>query len=97
LLKLHGWEKPTLPGASTRRCTACGIEKSLTADNFQIVPSFAKGFFYYCNDCDIELSKQKSFRAPRIISTNGKSCGHKKAAKEAAEQQYIILAIDEFP
>ena len=36
-------------------------------------------------------------RAPRIISTNGKSCGHKKAAKEAAEQQYIILAIDEFP
>ena len=54
-------EKPTLPDASTRRCTACGIEKSLTADNFQIVPSFAKGFSYYCNYCDIESRKQKSF------------------------------------
>jgi hypothetical protein len=36
-------------------------------------------------------------RAPRIISTNGKSCGHKKAAKEAATQEYIISTIDEFP
>ena len=54
-------EKPTLPDASTRRCTACGIEKMLTADNFQTVLSFAKGFSYYCNDCDIESRKQKSF------------------------------------
>ena len=54
-------KKPTLPDASTRRCTACGIEKSLTADNFQSVPCFAKGFSYYCNDCDIESRKQKSF------------------------------------
>jgi hypothetical protein len=36
-------------------------------------------------------------RAPRIISTNGKSCGHKKAAREAAVQENIISTIDEFP
>ena len=36
-------------------------------------------------------------RAPRRISTNRKSCGHKNAAKEAAAQEYIISAIDEFP
>ena len=38
-----------------------------------------------------------NFRAPRRISTNRKSCGHKNAAKEAAAQEYIISAIDEFP
>jgi hypothetical protein len=53
--------KPNFPNVSTRRCTACGIEKSLTADNFLSVPYFAKGFSYYCNDCDIESRKQKSF------------------------------------
>ena len=39
----------------------------------------------------------KFLRAPRRISTNRKSCGHKNAAKEAAAQEYIISAIDEFP
>jgi hypothetical protein len=30
-------------------------------DNFQIAPSFANGFSFYCNDCDLELRKQKTF------------------------------------
>ena len=53
--------KPNLPHASSRRCPVCGIEKPLTVDNFQIAPSFANGFSFYCNDCDLELRKQKTF------------------------------------
>jgi hypothetical protein len=53
--------KPNFPNVSTRRCSLCGSVKPLTADNFQSAPSFAKGFSYYCNDCDIESRKQKSF------------------------------------
>jgi len=53
--------KPNLPNASSRRCLVCGIEKPLTADNFQIVPSFAHGFSFYCNDCDPESREQKTF------------------------------------
>ncbi len=53
--------KPNLPNASIRRCLVCGIEKPLTADNFQIVPFFANGFSFYCNDCDLESRKQKTF------------------------------------
>ena len=50
-----------LPNASSRRCPVCGIEKPLTVDNFQIVPSFQEGFSYYCNNCDPESRKQKPF------------------------------------
>jgi len=46
---------------SKRRCHVCGVEKALTVDHFQIVPSFAKGFSFYCNTCDIESRKRKSF------------------------------------
>ena len=53
--------KPNFPNVSTRRCSLCGSVKPLTADNFQILLFFAKGFSYYCNDCDIESRKQKSF------------------------------------
>ncbi len=53
--------KPNLPHASSRRCPVCGIEKQLTADNFQIVPSFVDGFSYICNNCDPESRKQKTF------------------------------------
>jgi len=49
-----------LPNATSRRCPVCGIEKPLTVDNFQIVPSFQKGFSYYCNNCDPESRKQKT-------------------------------------
>ena len=52
--------KPNLPNASSRRCSVCGIEKPLTADYFQIVPSFAKGFSFYCNDCGAESIKRKT-------------------------------------
>jgi len=47
--------------APSRRCLVCGIDKPLTADNFQIVPSFEEGFSYYCNNCDPESRKQKTF------------------------------------
>jgi len=50
-----------LPNATSRRCPVCGIEKPLTVDNFQIVLSFQKGFSYYCNNCDPESRKQKTF------------------------------------
>jgi hypothetical protein len=50
-----------LPNATSRKCPVCGIEKPLTVDNFQIVPSFQKGFSYYCNNCDPESRKQKTF------------------------------------
>jgi hypothetical protein len=50
--------KPHLPNASSRKCPVCGIEKPLTVDNFQIVPSFQKGFSYYCNNCDPESRKK---------------------------------------
>jgi hypothetical protein len=30
-------------------------------DYFQVVPSFAKGFSFYCNACDVESRKRKSF------------------------------------
>jgi hypothetical protein len=53
--------KPNSPNTSSRRCPVCGIEKPLTVDNFQIAPSFANGFSFYCNDCDLELRKQKTF------------------------------------
>jgi hypothetical protein len=45
----------------TRRCCICGVEKPLIVDHFQIVPSFAKGFSFYCNTCDVESGKRKSF------------------------------------
>ena len=53
--------KPNLPNATSRRCSVCGIEKPLTADYYQIVPSFAKGFSFYCNDCNTEASKENPF------------------------------------
>jgi predicted RNA-binding Zn-ribbon protein involved in translation (DUF1610 family) len=52
--------KPNLPNASSRRCLVCGIEKPLTADNFQIVPSIENGFTHYCNDCGAESIKRKT-------------------------------------
>jgi hypothetical protein len=30
-------------------------------DYFQVVPSFSKGFSHYCNACDVESRKRKSF------------------------------------
>ena len=53
--------KPTSPNAFIRRCALCGSVKLLTADNFQIVPCFAKGFSCYSNDCDDESRKRKFF------------------------------------
>jgi hypothetical protein len=53
--------KPNLPHASSRRCLVCGIEKPLTADNFQIVPSIENGFTHYCNDCGANSRKRKTF------------------------------------
>jgi predicted RNA-binding Zn-ribbon protein involved in translation (DUF1610 family) len=53
--------KPNLPNASSRRCLVCGIEKPLTADNFQIVLSIENGFTHYCNDCGAESIKRKTF------------------------------------
>ena len=52
--------KPNLPNASSRRCIVCGIEKPLTADNFQIVPSMEIGFTHYCNECGAESIKRKT-------------------------------------
>jgi len=51
---------PHLINAPSRRCLVCMIDKPLTADNFQIVPSFQEGFSYYCNNCDPESRKQKT-------------------------------------
>ena len=53
--------KPNLPNASSRRCLVCGIEKPLTADYYQIVPSIENGFTHYCNDCDAESRKPITF------------------------------------
>ena len=58
--------KPNLPNASSRRCLVCGIEKPLTADNFQIVPSIKNGFTHYCNDCGAESIKRKTFTREEI-------------------------------
>ena len=52
--------KPNLPNASSRRCLVCGIEKPLTADYFQIVPSIENRFTHYCNDCGAESIKRKT-------------------------------------
>jgi len=62
--------KPNLPHASSRRCLVCGIEKPLTADNFQIVPSIENGFTHYCNDCDLESRKQKTFTREKFKMDN---------------------------
>jgi len=62
--------KPNLPNASSRICLVCGIEKPLTADNFQIVPSFANGFSFYCNNCDPESRKQKTFTREKFKMDN---------------------------
>ena len=51
---------PHLPHASSRKCPICGIEKPLTADNFQIVPSFVDGFSYVCNNCDPVSRERKT-------------------------------------
>jgi len=51
---------PHLINAPSRRCLVCRIDKPLTADNFQMVPSFQEGFSYYCNNCDPESRKQKT-------------------------------------
>ncbi len=42
------------------KCTACGTEKPLSKDYFQEVPSFAKGYSFYCNSCAAESQKQKA-------------------------------------
>ncbi len=61
-----------------RKCTTCGIEKPLSEDYFQPVRSFAKGYSFYCNDCDTESRRQKSFAPPvlavdRVNGDNGLS------------------------
>jgi len=33
------------------------------------VPSFAKGFSFYCNACDVESRKRKSF-APKALEVD---------------------------
>jgi ABC-type multidrug transport system fused ATPase/permease subunit len=48
-------------------------------------------------EADRIVEQRNHVRAPRIISINRKSCGHKNAAKEAATQENIISTIDEFP
>lgn len=35
-----------------RICDKCGVEKSLTLENFQRVKYFRSGFSYYCNECN---------------------------------------------
>jgi uncharacterized UBP type Zn finger protein len=45
----------------SRRCCVCGVEQPLSVDYFQVVPSFSKGFSFYCNACDVESRKRKSF------------------------------------
>ena len=53
--------KRQLAQIQTRRCSVCGVEHPLTADHFSIVPSFAKGFSFYCNTCDVGSRKRKPF------------------------------------
>jgi hypothetical protein len=65
----------------TRKCIACGIEKPLNHDCFQAVQSFDKGYSFYCNSCDIDSRKQKSFAAPAV--TPGKVNGEKSLDHEA--------------
>jgi len=62
--------KPNLPNASSRRCLVCGIEKPLTADNFQIVPSIENGFTHYCNDCGAESIKRKTLTREKFKVDN---------------------------
>ncbi len=47
-----------------RKCIACGTEKPLNSDYFQPIQSFRKGYSFYCNICDAESRKQKSFAQP---------------------------------
>jgi hypothetical protein len=37
---------------ANRICSRCGEEKPLNKDNYQVVTYFAKGFSYYCNECN---------------------------------------------
>lgn len=77
---------PQLPHASSRKCPVCGIEKPLTVDNFQIVPSFQKGFSYYCNDCDPESRKQKT------ITPEEFNLFLKMKRKRRWEAKFVILS-----
>ena len=51
-----------------RKCIACGIEKPLNEDHFQPIRSFAKGYSFYCNACDAESRRQKSFAQPAVAA-----------------------------
>jgi len=42
----------------TRKCLHCGKIKPLTAEHFQIIRFFVKGFSFYCNACDSESKKK---------------------------------------
>jgi hypothetical protein len=60
----------------TRQCIACGIEKPLNEDHFQPIPSFAKGFSFYCNACDSDSRKQKRLAQPVVTTSlaNAENC-----------------------
>jgi hypothetical protein len=58
----------TSPSRS-RKCIACGIEKPLNEDHFQPIQSFTKGFSFYCNACDLDSRKQKSFAQPVVTDS----------------------------
>jgi len=48
------------PRSLAKKCIICGIEKPLNNDCFQAVETFARGYSFYCNACDVESRRQKS-------------------------------------
>jgi len=44
---------------STRQCPICRKIKPLTAEHFQLIRFFVKGFSFYCNACDTESKTRK--------------------------------------
>jgi hypothetical protein len=64
------------PQSVKHKCIACGIEKSLKGDFFQVVRTFAKGYSFYCNVYNKEPKRLKchpNSKATPVLVNNDKS------------------------
>ena len=68
-IPMHGM----IPQSIRRKCIACGVEKSLNDDYFQVVRTFAEGYSFYCNMCDKESKQLKRHQHSKItpVLVNG--------------------------
>jgi len=80
-IPMHG----TISQSTKRKCIACGVEKSLNGDFFQVVRTFAEGYSFYCNMCDKESKRRKRHPNSKVtpVLVNGNKSLDLKAESPA--------------